>query len=67
MPNTQYVNQVGVAVNGKISDNALLKLERYLLALLINNNQQNDGLQDLSTEAARYHLNCGGKRIRASS
>ena len=65
MPNTQYVNQVGVAVNGKISDNALLKLERYLLALLINNNQQNDGLQDLSTEAARYHLNCGGKRIRA--
>ena len=65
MPNIQYNNQVSTQSNTKISDECLVKLERYLLTLLTNNHQQNDGLQDLSAEAARYHLNCGGKRIRA--
>ena len=65
MPNIQYVNHVKAAFNATASESPIIKLERYLLALLSNNNQQNDGLQDLTTEAARYHLDCGGKRIRA--
>ena len=65
MLNIQYVNHVKAAFNATASESPIIKLERYLLALLSNNNQQNDGLQDLTTEAARYHLDCGGKRIRA--
>ena len=65
MPNVQYNNQVNTLSNTKISDDSLVELERYLIMLLTNNHQQNDALQDLSTDAARYHLQCGGKRIRA--
>ena len=65
MPNIQYVNQINTKKNVETSDATLIKLEHYLLKLLTNNNEQKDGLQDLSADAARYHLSCGGKRIRA--
>ena len=65
MPNVRYTNQQNSSANTLVLDLSILKLERYLIALLINNHLQIDELQDLSTEAARYHLNCGGKRIRA--
>ena len=65
MPNIQYANLTHTIKNAVVSDSLLIKLERYLLTLLVDNNQQNSGLQNLSFEAARYHLNCGGKRIRA--
>lgn len=65
MPNIQYANLTHTIKNAVVSDSLLIKLERYLLTLLVDNNQQNSGLHNLSFEAARYHLNCGGKRIRA--
>lgn len=65
MPNIQYADQINTKKKVETSDTTLVKLEHYLLKLLTNNNEQNDGLQDLSADAARYHLSCGGKRIRA--
>ena len=65
MPNIEYANLTRAIKNAAVSDSVLIKLERYLLTLLADNNQQNNGLHNLSSEAARYHLNCGGKRIRA--
>ncbi len=65
MPNIQYTNQVNTKSNVEIIDSTLVKLEHFLLTLLTKNNQHQDCLEDLSLEAASYHLHCGGKRIRA--
>lgn len=62
MPNVQYANQVITKNN---NNNVLVKLEHYLLSLLAPHEQQISGFQDLSADAASYHLQCGGKRIRA--
>jgi geranylgeranyl pyrophosphate synthase len=64
MPNVQYIHQPKVKLaQDDISDD----FERYLKSLIINvNSDKEDTLANLSQEAAEYHLNCGGKRIRAN-
>ncbi len=64
MPNVQYIDQEKVKLEQyDIADD----FERYLESLLINvNASKEDTLNNVSQEAAIYHLKCGGKRIRAN-
>lgn len=64
MPNVQYIHQQKIKLEQHdIGDD----FERYLKSLLIDVNvSEKDTLRNLSQEAAKYHLNCGGKRIRAN-
>lgn len=67
MPNIQYVSQHIAKINGSSVD----ALDSYLLSLITENKphnpdqRQSSCLRNLSEEAARYHILCGGKRIRA--
>ena len=64
MPNVQYIDQQKVKLEQyDIADD----FERYLESLLTSvYSNKEDTLKNLSQEAAKYHLNCGGKRIRAN-
>jgi geranylgeranyl pyrophosphate synthase len=64
MPNVQYIHQQNVKLEQyDIGDD----FERYLKSLVADvKANKEDTLKNISQEAAEYHLNCGGKRIRAN-